>query len=77
MSDPHELIDAAEEELLSDVGGTAPISLAEALRAVLDLHKPMHDVLPECSHCYECGEVVNASWPCPTVQAITNALEGK
>jgi hypothetical protein len=47
-----------------------------ALRAVLDLHR-QHDALP--ATCVECSEREDTyddiPWPCPTVQAITTALE--
>ena len=45
----------------------------KALRAVVELHKPVH-----CSHgvgCLECGGMECASgYPCPTIQAIEKAI---
>lgn len=62
----------------------APKAFA-ALRAVLDLHRPEEiEVMPEDSgadwpirlSCTECSHYVGSDpWPCPTVQAITTALE--
>lgn len=57
-------------------GRQAPKAFA-ALRAVLELHAPEHEVLPECSHCFAEGDVDHVPWPCPTVQAIATALEAK
>lgn len=45
-----------------------------ALLAVLELHKPMHEVLPECSNCFARGDVTNVDYPCPTVRAIAEKL---
>ena len=59
-------------ELRSDV-----IDSLQALRAVVELHKPMRlpDGDVDCSVC----ENTNSHWsgvpyPCPTIQAITNRL---
>ncbi|OQO89913.1 hypothetical protein B1813_18915 [Saccharomonospora piscinae] len=48
----------------------------DALAAVLDLHQPgSHGVCDECG--YQGVNEHPVDWPCPTVQAITTALEGK
>ncbi|WP_020658371.1 hypothetical protein [Amycolatopsis benzoatilytica] len=80
MTDPRELIDTYASEtdfyrgdLLDDREHEAPKAFA-ALRAVLDLHKPI-----EIEHgwdqtvdikCNDCCDL----YPCQTVQAITTAL---
>lgn len=52
----------------------------KALEAVLDLHRPVPATMTSnggviditvCDHC------VDPAWPCPTVTAITRALEGE
>ena len=52
--------------------------LLAALDEVLKLH---HEDQGDCDHCWECeklyGEAVGVSWPCPTVQAISRALQGE
>ena len=73
------------DELLAsiiDYGQNGPIDygqidLSKALRAVVELHKPMRlpDGDVDCSVC----ENTNSHWsgvpyPCPTIQAITNRL---
>lgn len=53
-------------------------TLAAALRAVLALHRPLNDLgSPPCSSCLgdEDGESTFVPWPCPTVRAITAALD--
>lgn len=78
MTDPRELLDAyAAESDWAAVEGKyrqylAPKAFA-ALRAVLDLHVPDPAVRARvvCKHC------VAVRYPCPTVQAIARALEGK
>lgn len=70
------------------VADTVP-ELVAALRAVLDLHKPETIVVwpdpdaptgavDEWTICPYCSaERDYAPWPCPTVQAITTALEDR
>jgi len=41
-----------------------------ALRAVVELHKPMWDG----EYCKECHPDQNGSYPCPTIQAIEKEL---
>ncbi|GAA1030769.1 MULTISPECIES: hypothetical protein [Amycolatopsis] len=87
MTDPRELIDtyAAETDfyrgdLLDDREHEAPKAF-DALRAVLDLHKPEDtdpDVDPGKTYC--CTGCLDAygdyrDYPCATVRAITKALE--
>lgn len=43
----------------------------KALDSVLDMHKPTRGAIAVC---YQC---VYSAWPCPTVEAITRALEGE
>lgn len=58
-------------------------ALKAAVDAVLDLHSK--DGYGECTECvrtieeniYGDGQYDTVHWPCPTVQAITNSLEGK
>jgi hypothetical protein len=49
-------------------------SMASALRAVVELHKPNADG-DECANCgWECGKEL-ISFPCPTIQAIEKELK--
>lgn len=84
MPDPRELLDRYAARHVNDMGDrldeTVPEVIA-ALRAVLDLHKPFtlsastHKPKPVgCGHCCD-GSEVFIDYPCPTVQAITTALE--
>lgn len=92
MSDPRQLLDdyAAETDfergdLLDDREHEAPKAFA-ALRAVLDLHRgdttpvwpePGEIEMGERLFCVECSHYEGSDdWPCPTIQAITRALEG-
>ena len=79
MTDPRQLLDAyaAETEWSAEALADVPREerepkLVAALRAVLDLH---HQLTPGAfgSPCAGCGHAL----PCPTVQAITTALEAK
>jgi hypothetical protein len=94
VSDPRALLDTYAAELwvttLSErpLEEFAPKAFA-ALRAVLDLHRPVHDertgwdsqaggygtISPACESCGSNDLAV--AWPCPTMQAITTALETK
>lgn len=65
---------AAEMQLL----GTDLPRLLAALDGVLALHSiDQHEC--ECGevHGPYCSECVGESWPCPTVAAVTTALEGQ
>ena len=47
-----------------------------ALRAVVELHKPMSDRMPDCAECVTIhqGETDVVFYPCPTIQAIEKEL---
>lgn len=85
MTDPRALLDtyAASdadpwESGEETVDQQAPAAFT-ALRAVLDLHTEFtayEDTLSYCRTCND-GECNPVPWPCPTVQAITTALEAK
>jgi len=55
-----------------------PIRYLQALRAVVELHKP--DILQGiCSYCsrdfiQDCYDAVPVTYPCPTIQAIEKEL---
>ena len=60
---------------------TALPTLAQTVRAVLELHEPIDDHIhlraKICSHRYCVDEALDQmEYPCPTVQAITDALGG-
>ena len=82
-----ELLAKIDEELATnyaDECGNFPIGL-KALRAVVELHKPIKDkrdnwyeceecrAVTDCSECYGI-EFVEAPYPCPTIQAIEKGL---
>jgi len=73
------------EELLKRIGGYdefgADYELVDALRAVVELHKPVI-VLTDVSVCSHCEsdkltdpDGVVCSYPCPTIQAIEEVLK--
>lgn len=89
MADPRALLDAyAKKETIllavgdptcegrwTPFGDIAPATFA-ALRAVLDLHPIGNPGVAAVAWCGGCGDVDTApDWPCPTVRAITIALE--
>ena len=51
-------------------------TVIEALRAVVELHKPLDNLIAEfCSHCTEMsGEDIYTLYPCLTIQAIEKEL---
>ena len=59
---------------------TAKVELRDkALEAVLELHKPIQASMTTNSGVRDvtvCDHCLNPEWPCPTVEAITTALEG-
>lgn len=66
------------DELLTKISQTARLAGREsetkyfnALRAVIELHKPYH---LSCSHCINI-EGGYMSYPCPTIQAIEKELQ--
>ena len=48
-----------------------------SLRAVVELHKPMSDRMPDCAECVTIhqGETDVVFYPCPTIQAIEKELQ--
>ena len=54
---------------LDDYGfGVPPLN---ALRAVVELHKPEHSITGyRCTHC-----ILEVTYPCPTIQAIEKELK--
>ena len=48
-----------------------------ALRAVVELHRPMSDRMPDCAECVKIhqGETDVVFYPCPTIQAIEKELK--
>ena len=68
-----------DAEFIAAARTTVP-ALVAALEAVLKVHRPMH-CEPECCtepvYCEGCKQPDDApDWPCPTVKAITDALDG-
>ena len=73
-----ELLDRIAQAGLEPHGNVMPTHLVLALRAVVELHKPMRlpDGDVDCSVC----ENTNSHWsgvpyPCPTIQAIEKELK--
>lgn len=69
----------AEDAYFVALSRTALPALAQAVRAVLERHKPVDDYIhlraKICSHRYCVDEALDQlEYPCPTVQAITEAL---
>ena len=66
------------DELLARIGGYdefgADYELVKALRAVVELHKPVED--SETQLCEECTRIspTRIKYPCPTIQAIEQEL---
>ena len=52
------------------------IFMKSAIRAVVELHKPMSDRMPDCAECVTIhqGETDVVFYPCPTIQAIEKEL---
>ena len=52
------------------------IFMKSAIRAVVELHKPMSDRMPDCAECVTIhqGETDVVFYPCPTIQAIEEKL---
>ena len=53
------------------------IFMKSAIRAVVELHKPMSDRMPDCAECVKIhqGETDVVFYPCPTIQAIEKELK--
>lgn len=71
-----------DAEFIAAARTTVP-ALLDALEAVLDAHSPDY-TYPDCPKCSECSDLASTAersyavlWPCPTVEAITTALEGE
>ena len=70
-------IDAELATNYADEGGNFPIGL-NALRAVVELHKPVQSYMFEeeaCSHCSSEEDRSEILYPCPTIQAIQEQLK--
>ena len=69
------------DELLAkinyDIEGNPYDEYMQALRAVVELHKPMSDRMPDCAECVTIhqGETDVVFYPCPTIQAIEKELK--
>jgi hypothetical protein len=61
-----ELLDRIAQAGLEPDDNVMPTHLVLALRAVVELHRPIRDV------CLHCGE--DTYFPCPTIQAIEKEL---
>ena len=68
------------DELLAkinyDIEGNPYDEYMSALRAVVELHRPMSDRMPDCAECVTIhqGETDVVFYPCPTIQAIEEKL---
>ena len=69
------------DELLAkinyDIEGNPYDEYMSALRAVVELHRPMSDRMPDCAECVTIhqGETDVVNYPCPTIQAIDKELK--
>ena len=69
------------DELLAkinyDIEGNPYDEYMQALRAVVELHKPMSDRMPDCAECVTIhqGETDVVFYPCHTIQAIEKELK--
>ncbi len=70
----YELLDRIAQAGLEPHGNVMPTHLVLALRAVVELHKPMEENC-ECNreHVPICEECVD-DYPCPTIQGIEKEL---
>ena len=65
------------DELLAKIGyNTSPMKQMDALRAVVELHKPDTIYGTFCLACEDgrCGNAQSVEYPCPTIQAIEKEL---
>lgn len=77
MTDVRQLLDNYSRRTIRGLSHEqhAPKAFA-ALRAVLDLHQPHGNGSLTCVECSEREDTYDdIPWPCPTVTAITTALE--
>lgn len=51
------------------------VKAIQALRAVVELHKPQPTTIPSDPKCAECSHLDWADYPCPTIQAIEKELQ--
>ena len=61
-----------------DAAGMVNEPAVKALRAVVELHKPVQSYMFEeeaCSHCSSEKDRSETLYPCPTIQAIQSVLE--
>ncbi len=75
------------DELLTKIDNFEPddeldsVNSMNALRAVVELHKPSGQGLGYAAYCHQCmfnhgsGEIKNHAYPCPTIQAIEKELQ--
>jgi hypothetical protein len=70
------------DELLAKIGyNTSPMKQMDALRAVVELHKPDEKNMYDQPACRECIDFPNGfdafplAYPCPTIQAIVKRLD--
>jgi hypothetical protein len=65
------------DELLQRISIVGDTSIEEALRAVVELHKPVQSYMFEeeaCSHCSSEEDRSEILYPCPTIHAIEKEL---
>ena len=65
-----------EEDYLKTYAEGYGFVVTDALRAVVELHKPLDNLIAEfCSHCTEMsGKDIYTLYPCLTIQAIEKGL---
>ena len=67
-------------ELIKPMTNNDAIFMKDAIRAVVELHKPSGQGLGYAAYCHQCmfnhgsGEIKNHAYPCPTIQAIEKEL---
>ena len=67
----HEELLAKMKELSQSFAYEPNLNFESALRAVVELHKPEHSHSGyNCTYCF-----IDASYPCPTIQAIEKELQ--
>ena len=66
-----------EEDYLKTYAEGYGFVVTDALRAVVELHKPLDNLIAEfCSHCTEMsGEDIYTLYPCLTIKAIEKELQ--
>ena len=62
---------------VAEIATPATAQLVKALRAVMELHKPLDNLIAEfCSHCTEMsGKDIYTLYPCLTIKAIEKELK--